>query len=108
MTKKIGPEQHEHLKALSTAKNKLQRVREREDEAMREVHDKIREGFRMDISGIKLAKASGLSLPRVYQVRDEMQRDDEEAQARLDRNPETKEALVAAEADIDNAVEVQV
>lgn len=103
MTKKIGPEQHEHLKALSTAKNKLQRVREREDEAMREVHDKIREGFRMDISGIKLAKASGLSLPRVYQVRDEMR-----AEERLDRNPETKEALVAAEADIDNAVEVQV
>ncbi|ACH62216.1 hypothetical protein MYRNA_249 [Mycobacterium phage Myrna] len=108
MTKKIGPEQHEHLKALGTAKNKLQRVREREEEAMRDVHNMIREGFRMDISGIKLAKASGLSLPRVYQVRDEMNREDREAAERLDRNPETKEALVAAEANIDNAVEVQV
>ncbi|QZE10560.1 hypothetical protein SEA_SCOOBYDOOBYDOO_245 [Mycobacterium phage ScoobyDoobyDoo] len=106
MTKKIGPEHVQHLKALGAAKGKLIRARLKEAEAMREVHDLIREGFAMNISGIKLSDASGLSLPRVYQVRDEMR--DAEAQARFERNPETKVAVEAAEADIDDAVEVEV
>lgn len=72
MTKKIGPEQEEHLKKLTTARKRLQRLRAKEDDAMREVHTLIRDGFHeYNISGLKLATASGLSLPRVYQVRNE-------------------------------------
>lgn len=71
MTKKIGPEQEAHLKALNQASAKLMRAREREDEVMREVHELIRNGFRLNISGIKLADASKLSLPRVYQIRED-------------------------------------
>lgn len=109
MTKKVGPEQVEHLKSLADAKSELQRAREHEGEAMRRVHDMIREGFQMDISGIKLAKASGLSLPRVYQVREEVARQVREATERLDRNPETQAVVEAAAADVDNnAVEVRV
>jgi hypothetical protein len=70
MTKKVGPEQQQHLDQLEQAKAKLRRIRSREDEAMKEVHDLIKTGFDMDISGNKLSKASGLSLPRVYQIRD--------------------------------------
>ena len=72
MTKKIGPEQEEHLKALGVARNKLQRVRKTEADAMKEVHALIRGGFDIGISGLKLAQYSGLSQPRVYQVRDEI------------------------------------
>lgn len=71
MTKKVGPEQQEHLDALSVLRNKLQRIRRTEDEVMKNVHDHIRKGFEMDISGVKLSKASGMSLPRVYQIREE-------------------------------------
>ena len=70
--KKIGPEQVAHLKALNAARAKLQRARESEERAMHEVHELIRDGFEMDMSGLKLSKASGLSLPRVYQIRDEV------------------------------------
>ena len=71
MTKKIGPEQEEHLQALGVARDKLQRVRKTEEEAMKEVHSLVREGFEIGISGLKLATYSGLSQPRVYQIQHE-------------------------------------
>ena len=51
-----------------------QSVRERRraavDEADAELRRLIREGFEQGISGEKLAEAAGLSVPRVYQIRD--------------------------------------
>jgi hypothetical protein len=50
------------------------KVRERRqaaaDEADAELRRLIREGFEQAISGEKLAEAAGLSVPRVYQIRD--------------------------------------
>ena len=40
------------------------------DEADAELRRLIREGFEQGISGEKLAEAAGLSVPRVYQIRD--------------------------------------
>lgn len=40
------------------------------DAADAELRRLIREGFEEGISGEKLAEAAGLSLPRVYQIRD--------------------------------------
>lgn len=40
------------------------------DEADTELRRLIREGFENGIPGEQLAKASGLSVPRVYQIRD--------------------------------------
>jgi hypothetical protein len=73
MTKKIGPAQETHLKALGSASTRLMRVREKEDEIMREVHGLIRDGFKLNISGIKLAEAGRLSLPRVYQIQKDVE-----------------------------------
>lgn len=60
-----------HLAKLATAQNKLNVARKAEADSLREVHELIREGFSKQISGLKLAHNSGLSLPRVYQIRDE-------------------------------------
>jgi hypothetical protein len=40
------------------------------DDADDELRRLIREGFEQRISGEKLAEAAGLSVPRVYQIRD--------------------------------------
>jgi hypothetical protein len=40
------------------------------DAADAELRRLIREGFKQGISGEQLAEASGLSVPRVYQIRD--------------------------------------
>jgi hypothetical protein len=40
------------------------------DEADAELRRLIREGFEQGIPGEKLAEAAGLSVPRVYQIRD--------------------------------------
>jgi hypothetical protein len=40
------------------------------DEADAELRRLIREGFERGISGEQLAEAAGLSVPRVYQIRD--------------------------------------
>jgi hypothetical protein len=40
------------------------------DDADAELRRLIREGFEQGISGEKLAEAAGLSVPRVYQIRD--------------------------------------
>jgi hypothetical protein len=40
------------------------------DEADAELRRLIREGFERGISGEQLADAAGLSVPRVYQIRD--------------------------------------
>lgn len=50
------------------------RLRERQQDKLRDADDElrrlIREGFEQGISGERLAKAAGLSVPRVYQIRD--------------------------------------
>jgi hypothetical protein len=40
------------------------------DDAEAELRRLIREGFQQGITGEKLAEAAGLSVPRVYQIRD--------------------------------------
>lgn len=71
MTKKVGPEQEVILSSLESARDVLAEIRGKENEVMKEIHTLLREGFRRDISGIKLGKAAGLSPARVYQVREE-------------------------------------
>lgn len=80
MTKQIGPEQEEILKPLGVVGKKLARIRKAEDLIMTEAHDLIRNGFARNISGLRLSKASGLSLPRVYQIRQEVDKDVEQTQ----------------------------
>ena len=60
----------------------LQRLRSKEDASKDRVWGLIRKGFEMDVSGVKLAKASGLSQSRVYQIREEgYEQDAQEAAA---------------------------
>ncbi|OBJ00313.1 hypothetical protein A5624_08495 [Mycobacterium sp. 1482292.6] len=47
-----------------------QRRRAALDEADAELRRLIREGFEQGLSGEKMAEAAGVSLPRVYQLRD--------------------------------------
>ena len=78
MATEIGPEQEEHLEALSTARDRLQQAQAVEDEATRHFRSLIRAGKKKSIDAAKLAQASGLSVPRIYQL---LKQSDENAQA---------------------------
>jgi hypothetical protein len=85
VTKKVGPDQQEHLDALGAARDKMMRARDVEKKAMQHVHELVRQGFEKDISGVKLSRYSGLSQPRIYQIQREGaepagESDDQEAQ----------------------------
>jgi hypothetical protein len=71
MTKKVDVPQAELLEELTKERDVLQDLRAREDESKDRVWALVRRGFGMDVSGVKLSKASGLSQSRVYQIRDE-------------------------------------
>lgn len=74
---KTSTEQYRHLKAVRDARHKLTRARTLEKSALRNLHTLIRDGFKQEIGGPKLADASGLSLPRVYQIRNQEHADAE-------------------------------
>lgn len=59
-----------HIKALRRAHTAQTKAQERLDQADEKVRQMIKDGFDMGISGTQLAEASGLSRPRVYQIRD--------------------------------------
>ena len=71
MTKKVEAPQAELLEQLVAERDVLQDLRAKEDESKDRVWDLVRRGFAMDVSGVKLSKASGLSQSRIYQIRDE-------------------------------------
>ena len=71
MTKKVEALQAELLEQLAAERDVLQDLRAKEDESKDRVWDLVRRGFAMDVSGVKLSKASGLSQSRIYQIRDE-------------------------------------
>ena len=62
--------EEEHLTLIKRAA----RQRERQQGKLRDADDElrrlIREGFEKGLSGEQIAKAAGLSAPRVYQIRD--------------------------------------
>jgi hypothetical protein len=60
----------DHLALIRRVAKMRQRRRAALDEADDELRQLIREGFEQSISGEKLAEAAGLSVPRVYQIRD--------------------------------------
>lgn len=60
----------DHLGLIRRAAKRRQSRREAFDEADAHLRQLIREGFERGISGEKLAEAAGLSLARVYQIRD--------------------------------------
>ncbi len=60
----------DHLALIRRAAKLRDRRRAAVDQAEAELHRLIREGFEQGISGEKLAAAAGLSVPRVYQIRD--------------------------------------
>jgi hypothetical protein len=60
----------DHLVLIRRAAKMRQRRRAALDEADDELRQLIREGFEQGISGETLAEAAGLSVPRVYQIRD--------------------------------------
>lgn len=70
-TKELDPVHEEHLNALIEAHDRLVEARRAQKEYLRDVHNLISEGFKSGIGGPNLAKASGLSLPRVYQIREQ-------------------------------------
>jgi hypothetical protein len=57
------------IEAVAQRKAKYQDIIERDT---RELRSLIHDGFELEIPGSVLAKASGYSLPRVYQMRDEV------------------------------------
>jgi hypothetical protein len=60
----------DHLALIRRTATLRERRRDAFDEADAELRRLIREGFEQGISGEKLAEAAGLSVPRVYQIRD--------------------------------------
>jgi hypothetical protein len=60
----------DHLALIRRAAKSRERRREVFDEADAGLRRLIREGFEHGIPGEKLAEAAGLSVPRVYQIRD--------------------------------------
>jgi hypothetical protein len=60
----------DHLALIRRAAKLRDRRRAALDDADEELRRLIREGFEQGISGEKLAEAAGLSVPRVYQIRD--------------------------------------
>jgi hypothetical protein len=60
----------DHLALIRRAAKLRDRRRAALDAADEELRRLIREGFEQGISGEKLAEAAGLSVPRVYQIRD--------------------------------------
>jgi len=60
----------DHLALIRRAAKSRERRRAALDDADAELRRLIREGFEQGISGEKLAEAAGLSVPRVYQIRD--------------------------------------
>jgi hypothetical protein len=60
----------DHLALIRRAAKVRERRRAAVDDADGELRRLIREGFEQGIPGEKLAEAAGLSVPRVYQIRD--------------------------------------
>ena len=60
----------DHLALIRRAAKLRDRRQAALDDADAEFRRLIREGFEQGISGEKLAQAAGLSLARVYQIRD--------------------------------------
>jgi hypothetical protein len=60
----------DHLALIRRAAKVRERRQAATDEADTELRRLIRAGFEQGISGEKLAEAAGLSVPRVYQIRD--------------------------------------
>jgi hypothetical protein len=60
----------DHLALIRRAAKTRERRQAATDEADLELRRLIREGFEQGIPGEKLAEAAGLSVPRVYQIRD--------------------------------------
>jgi hypothetical protein len=60
----------DQLALIRRAAKLRERRRAALDDADAELRRLIREGFEQGISGEKLAEAAGLSVPRVYQIRD--------------------------------------
>jgi hypothetical protein len=68
VTKKLTEDQEAILAVLEGKGAVLAKARELQEVCMHAVHEEIRKGFRAGISGYKLSKASGMSLPRIYQL----------------------------------------
>ena len=66
----MPPSAVDQLALIRRAAKLRERRRAAFDAADAEMRLLIREGFEEGISGEKLAEAAGLSLPRVYQIRD--------------------------------------
>ncbi|MHA3021289.1 hypothetical protein ACXPWS_13650 [Mycobacterium sp. BMJ-28] len=62
--------EEEHLALIKRAARRRERQQGKLREADDELRSLIREGFAKGLSGDQLAKAAGLSVPRVYQIRD--------------------------------------
>jgi len=60
----------DQLALIRRAAKLRQRRQDAFDAADAELRSLIREGFEQGIPGEKLAEAAGLSVPRVYQIRD--------------------------------------
>lgn len=60
----------EHLALIRQAAKRREEQREAFDAADAELRRLVREGFEQGFSGEQLAEAAGLSLSRVYQIRD--------------------------------------
>jgi hypothetical protein len=60
----------DHLGLIRRAARRRQSRREAFDTADAELRELIRKDFEQGLSGEKLAEAAGLSLARVYQIRD--------------------------------------
>lgn len=64
------PPMDDHLELIRRAARTRERQRGEFNAADKEFRRLIREGFEQGITGEQLAEAAGLSLPRVYQIRD--------------------------------------
>ncbi|GAS95777.1 Gp43 [Mycolicibacterium canariasense] len=60
----------EHLALIRRAAKQRENRRQAFDAADEELRRLIREGFEQGLSGEQLAEAAGLSLSRIYQIRD--------------------------------------
>lgn len=59
-----------HVKRIAKAAKARAKLQERLEAADAELHELIREGFRLGIGGQTIADTAGLSKPRAYQIRD--------------------------------------
>ncbi len=65
---RLSAEQAAYLKEVATQRNRVDRLQERADSSRDNLNDMLKRGRELGISTHRLARAAGISQPRVQQI----------------------------------------